>query len=145
MILILAQCIEFNEKRKICIAYENGKKYQLNNVSDIVIRKVKVDKCLIQNIGEKRCDFLMDSDHLKRVFFIELKGGVLIKAVNQIYSTIIYLRPEFMNYRMDARIVGSRNVPMIRNIPDYLKLSKLVGATNGEIKIATNKVYSENI
>jgi hypothetical protein len=145
MSLILAQCIEFNEKRKICIAYENGKKYQLNNVSGTTIRKVKSDKCLVQNKDEKRCDFLMDSDDLKRVFFIELKGSDLNKAVNQIFSTILYLKSEFMNYRIDARIVGSRNVPLIRNVPDYLKLSKIVQATNGDIKIATNKFYSENI
>ncbi|MEO6230972.1 MAG: hypothetical protein ABIP10_12645 [Ferruginibacter sp.] len=57
MSLILAKCVEFRDKRKICVVEENGKKYQLNNDSDIFIRKVKVDKCLPQSIGEKRCDF----------------------------------------------------------------------------------------
>lgn len=37
MSLILAKCIEFNESRKICIAYENGKKYQLNNTSGFTL------------------------------------------------------------------------------------------------------------
>lgn len=145
MNLILAKCIEFKEKRKICIAYENGKKYQLNNVSDITIRKVNVDKCLVQNIGEKRCDFLMDTDDLKRVFFIELKGRDLNKAVIQIYSTIIYLKPEFMNYRIDARIVGSKDVPGFKNTPDYKKLAKEVLPTKGTIERGTNNIYTENI
>jgi len=145
MSLILKACIEFKEKRKACIADENGKKYHLNNISGLTIRKVKVDKCFLQDIGEKRCDYLMDSDDLKRVFFIELKGGDLIKAVKQIYSTIEYLKPEFMDYRIDARIVGTRNVPKIKNVPDYVKLFKLVRHTNGEIKISTNRFYTENI
>ncbi len=145
MNLISAKCIEFNENRKMYIAYENGKKYQLNNTSGITLRKVKVDKCLPQNIGEKRCDFLMDIDNLKRVFFIELKGGDLNKAVNQIYSTIIYLKTEFKNYRMDARIVGSKDVPQFKNTPDYKKLAKEVLPTKGTIERGTNNIYTESI
>jgi len=72
---------------------------------------------VVQNIGEKRCDFLMDIYDLKRVFLIELKGGDLNKAVIQIYSTILYLKPEFMNYRIDARIVGSKDAPGFKNTP----------------------------
>ena len=145
MNLILAECIEFNEKRKVCIAYENGKKYQLNNTSDVIVRKVKVDKCLVQNIGERRCDFLMNADELTRVFFIELKGSDLNKAVNQIYSTIIYLKSEFKNYRIDARIVGSKDVPGFKNTPDYKKLAKEILPTKGSIQRGTNNFYSENI
>ena len=145
MNLIPDKCIEFNDKRKICIAYENGKKYQLNNLSEITIRKIKIDKCLLQNVGEKRCDFLMDTEDMKRVFFIELKGGNLNKAVNQIYSTILYLKMEFMNYRIDARVVGSRDVPGYKNTPDYKKLAKEVLPTKGTIERGTNNIYTENI
>ncbi len=145
MSLILAKCIEFNDKREICVAYENGKKYQLNNISNITIRKVKVDKCLLQKIGEKRCDFLMDTNDPKRVFFIELKGGALNKAVNQIYSTILYLKSEYKNYRIDARIVGSKDVPGFKNTPDYKKLAKEILPTNGVIKRGTNNIYTESI
>lgn len=145
MNLIPERCVEFNEKRRICIAEENWKKYQLNNLSGIRIRKVRVDKCLDQNAGEKRCDFLMDTEDLKRVFFVELKGGDLNKAVIQIYSTILYLKTEFVNYRIDARIVGSRDVPGFKNTPDYKKLAKEVLPTKGTIKRGTNNIYTENI
>ena len=87
MSLILEECIEFNDERKICVAEENGKKYNLNNPFGFTLRKVKIDKCLDRHIGEKRCDYLMDCVDLKRVIFIELKGGDLNKAVVQIYST----------------------------------------------------------
>jgi hypothetical protein len=145
MSLILPQCIEFNEKRKICIASEHGKKYELNNESGVIIRKVKVDKCLAQNANETRCDFLMDTVELKRVFFIELKGGDLNHAVNQIYATIVYLRIEFKNYRIDARIVGSRDVPGFKNTPDYKKLAKEILPTKGTIERGTNRVYIESV
>ncbi|HRE63801.1 MAG TPA: hypothetical protein PKU77_08430, partial [Ferruginibacter sp.] len=102
----------------ICIATEKSKRYELENVSAFLIRKVKVDGCLRQSIGERRCDFLMDSEKLKRVIFIELKGGELIKAVNQIYATILLLKSEFKDYRIDARIVGSKDVPGFKNTPD---------------------------
>jgi len=39
------------------VACENGKNYELNNISNVVLRKVRVDKCIPQSIGEKRCDF----------------------------------------------------------------------------------------
>ncbi len=75
MNLIPGECVEHNDKRKICVAEENGKKYQLFNKSSITIKKVKVDKCLQQKANEKRCDFLLEAQDLKRVFFIELKGA----------------------------------------------------------------------
>ena len=145
MSLIAAACIEFKDQRKICVAVENGKKYELKNNSGVTIRKVKVDKCLLQGIGEKRCDFLIDSEELKRVFFIELKGGDLNRAVNQIRSTILFLKQEFKNYRADARIVGSKDVPGFKNTPNYRKLAIEILPTKGTIERATNNIYTESI
>ncbi len=106
-----------------------------------------MDKCLPQNIGEKRCDYLMSIEDkgFKRVFFIELKGGQLTDAIKQIYSTIIYLRSEFKGFRLDARIVGCGDVPGFINTPHYRKLRKEIHPTKGKIERATNKVYSEII
>jgi hypothetical protein len=145
MSLIPPGCVEWSDTRSICIADEKGKKYVLTNNAGVTVRKVKIDKCLPQKVGEKRCDFMMDSEVLKRVIFIELKGGDLNKAVNQIYSTIIYLKDEFDGYRIDARIVGTKDVPAFRNTPDYKKLAGKVIPTNGTIERATNKIYTESI
>lgn len=145
MSLIPDKCIEFKDKRKICIAYENGKKYELINSSDINIRKVKVDGCLVQYEGQRRCDYLMDSEEKKRVIFIELKGGDLNSAIKQIYSTTIFLHEEYISYRKDARIIGGRDVPGFKNTPNYKKLAKVILTTEGTIKRATNKFYTEKI
>lgn len=145
MSLIPNECIEFGDERKICIAFENGKTYRLNNDSNYTIRKVKIDKCIDQNTEGKRCDYLMEIKSMKRAIFIELKGGDLVHALRQIYSAIIHLKPEFKNYQLDARIVGNRDVLKFINIPDYRKLAKEILPTKGTIERATNKILSENI
>lgn len=143
MSLIPNECVEFDEKRKICIAFENGKTYKLNNNSNYKIRKVRVDKCIAQKMGEQRCDFLMEIKIIKRVIFIELKGGDLVHALRQIYSTITYLKKEFENYQTDARIVGSGDVPGFINVPDYRRLLREL-LPDGTILTRTN-IYTENI
>ena len=147
MSLILDACIEYNENRKVCVASQLGKTYTLNNVSNYKIRKVRVDNCLLQKEGERRCDYLMNVDHdeTPRAIFIELKGGALTDAVKQLYATIIYLKKEFSSCRIDARIVGTRDSPDIINSPHYRKLAREVELTNGTIKRATNKALTENI
>ena len=145
MSLIPDKCIEFKDKRKICIAYENGKKYELVNSSFNTIRKVKIDSCLVQNEGERRCDYLMDSEEKKRAIFIELKGGDLNSAIEQIYSTIIFLHEEYLGYSKDARIIGGRDVPGFKNTPNYKRLAKVILTTKGTIERATNKFYTEKI
>ncbi len=145
MSLIQNECIEFEDERKICMAFEKGKTYRLLNSSNYKIRKVIVDKCIGQNIGEKRCDYLMEIKSIKRVIFIELKGGDLVHALKQIYSTIVYLKSEFLDYQIDARIVGSRDVPGFINTPYFVKLEKQIYPTKGKIERATNNFYSENI
>lgn len=145
MSLILSKCIEFDEERKICVAFEKGKTYRLNNNSNYRIKKVKVDKCLAQSMGEKRCDYLMEIKSIKRVIFIELKGGDLVHGLRQLYSAITYLKTEFLSYQIDTRIIGSGDVPNFINLPAYRKLAKEILPTGGSIERATNNNYSETI
>lgn len=147
MSLIPENCVLHFDNRNECVASENGKIYKLINASKLKIKKVKVDKCLPQDEGEKRCDYLMsiEENDIKRIFFIELKGERLIDAVKQIHSTVIYLKTEFKDFRFDARIVGSGDVPGFINNPHYLKLKKIIHPTKGKIERATNKFYSEII
>lgn len=145
MSLIPDECVEFDEKRKICIANENGKTYKLFNNSNYKIRKVKVDKCIKQKQRQKICDFLMEIEIITRVIFIELKGGDLDEALKQIYSSIMHLESEFQNYQIEVRIVGSRDTPGFINLPDYTKLAKKLAKSKGKIIRATNKLYEESI
>lgn len=147
MNLIPDKCVEFNDKRKFCIVEEKGKKYELKNDSEFQIRKVKINYCLAQSLNEKRCDYLLSADKINKpvAFFIELKGGDLIQAVKQLYDSIVYLKAEFENYIINARIVGSRDVPRFINTPEYRKLARIIEPSSGTIKRSTNKLMSENI
>lgn len=145
MSLIPLRCIEYNEIRKVNVAEENGKEFRLTNNSGFKIQKVKCDGCLAQKTGEKRCDYLMivDGEKLKCIFFIELKGGALKDALDQLNNTIDYLKHEFKSFSMQARIVGSKDIPNFIGLPEYKSLVKKVGLNS--IKRATNKVLNETI
>ena len=141
---LLNKCTCYCDDRKECVAEAEGKKYTLYNESKVVIRKIKVDGCIPQSTHEKRCDYLMTVENMRRAIFIELKGGGLLRAVRQLYSTIIFIKKEVAGYQIDARIVGNGNVPKLRITPDYRNLAKEVISTNGTIGIRTN-FYPETI
>lgn len=147
MSLIPAKCIEYDEIRTRCIASESGKMYKLENESRFKIKKVKVDGCFAQNAGEQRCDYLfvIDNEETKRAIFVELKGGDLVKALQQVFSTVTFIKKELTNYRLDARIVGTRDVPGFVDTIDYRKLAREIKLSNGTIQRATNKILSEKI
>lgn len=141
------ECIEFFDKRKICVAEERGKKYELRNDSGFRIKKVKANFCLSQKAREKRCDYLFCVDDIKQpvVFFIELKGGDIVQAIRQVVDTVLFLKPGLENHVLNVRIIGSRNVPQIMNTPDYRKLASVIRPSSGTIKKATNYKMSESI
>jgi len=142
----LADCVpKYCDDRKECVAIEKGKKYKLINDSRHVIKSIKLDECLADKIGERICDYLMhiDNKELKRAIFVELKGGDLNSALKQLYSTVTYLKSEFTNHKMDARIVSSRDVPNIASTPDYRKLAREIIPTGGNIDRGTNNIYTE--
>lgn len=146
MSLILSQCIEYHENRKVCTASELGKTYTLNNVSKYKVKKVKVDKCIISKETSKKCDYLMHltGNERDRAIFIELKGGALIDAVKQLHESISYFKGEFSNCEISARIVGTTDVPNFKNSPHYRKLTRVIEQTKGTIKRATNRIMVED-
>jgi hypothetical protein len=145
MSLILNKCIESDDTRKVCVVSENGKKYMLNNHSERQIRRIKIDGCFPEVYGEKKCDYMLEARELSRAIFIELKGGALTDACHQLYSSITYFKAELKGFRIDARIIGSRDVPGFINTPQYKKLFREVNSAKGTIERSTNKFYSENI
>ncbi len=67
------------------------------------------------------------------------------EAVKQINESINYLKSEFNDYIINARIIGSRDVPKIISGAEYRKLLKVTKLTLGTIKRNTNKIMSEKI
>lgn len=147
MSLIPVRCVKYHDARKTCTVSEKGKTYTLLNESGFKVKLVAVDKCIIREEGNKSCDFLLNIDEkqVKRAIFIELKGGDLAHALQQVYDSLIYLKDEFKSHQFDARIVGTRDVPGYINIPTYKRLDKVLRSTGGTLKRATNKMYTETI
>lgn len=70
------------------VAEENGKKFSLLNPARKKICKVKVDGCLITSQIIQKCDYMFEvSGKPSKYFLVELKGGDVETAVDQILST----------------------------------------------------------
>jgi len=101
-------CNECNSNRTIVVE-ENKRKFILQNNSLNMINKVRVDGCYINN-GAK-CDYLIElinSNIVKTVFYIELKGSDINHAIEQIESTLQHCRQVHNNIDKECYIVLSR-------------------------------------
>jgi hypothetical protein len=147
MSVIAANCVEYRDERKLCVAVENGKKYELENRSGFTVRKVKIDKCVQMPEGCGRCDFLFSIDNMDKpaAYFVELKGVNTEDALKQLVETITFLKAEFVLYRLEARVVGRKSVPSGTSNPNYKRLLKQIDPTGGEILIRTNKFCKDII
>jgi len=89
-------------------AEENRRKLTINNPSAKVIRKIKVDGCLIIDSG-KRCDYMFEIDDLaSQVIYLELKGCDIEKAYTQLVATIDRFIVEHRGIKKECHIVASR-------------------------------------
>ncbi len=131
-----------NARVPVCVCEENGRKYILNNKSNLLLKKIKVDGVLIKS-GE-RCDYAVDAES-KDIFLIELKGSDKTHACKQIITTFNYFINYFTAGKWHARIILSKNrVPMLisNNEKRLIQLSK---QRNDFDYIIRNVVFEENI
>ncbi len=116
-------------------AEENKRKLTINNPSAKVIRKIKVDGCLIIDSG-KRCDYMFEIDDLASqviywVIYLELKGCDIEKAYNQLVATIDRFIVEHRGIKKECHIVASR-VPKARPKSSAIK-NQVVKRKEGDI------------
>lgn len=126
-------------------AKEKGRSFTLDNQSGFLIRKWAVDKNIFKNRVEKRCDYLLLVEKMKKsvYFFIEIKGSDVIEACKQINSTIenIYIEKDAI---LQARIITTRVYAFDVREKDYKRLEGIIGKAKGKIIVRTNH-YSEII
>ena len=82
-------CLDFNDKRSKAVFKDRGSglsKFNAINQSSKTIKGLRVDDCLIKD-GLK-CDYLLIIEAEEKLYFIELKGSDLVKAVDQINTKI---------------------------------------------------------
>lgn len=79
-----------------------------NNPDRNMVRQFRVDGDLVPKTSpESRCDFLLLNDDKENAYYIELKGGDIGKAIDQIECTIQKFHNEISSYQIHRHIVYS--------------------------------------
>ena len=128
---------------KIITANENNRKLTINNPSAKVVKKIKVDGCLIVDSGE-RCDYMFEIDDLASkvlywVIYLELKGCDIEKAYNQLVATIDRFIVEHRGIKKECHIVASR-VPKAGPKVQQLKI-RLLKEKNATLIVSTDQAF----
>lgn len=92
---------------KIIKLQENKSTCIFNNPNQISISVVKVDGGLITDNHQSKCDYLLhwQKETEQVVFFIELKGGDIEKAFEQLTNTIQLTKQKFGNFQSKHCVV----------------------------------------
>ena len=128
-------CLDFNDKRSKAVFKDKGSglsKFNAINQLSKSIKGLRVDDCLIKE-GAK-CDYLLIIEAEEKLYFIELKGSDLVKAVDQINTTLDKLLPLIDHKIVNGRIVLSKvNAPDIKD-SRLLKLRQRIKQLNGTLE-----------
>src|ERR1039458_2371099 len=108
----LKKCEIFRDSRSTPSVSEKGKTFQLENKkSQLEIFGIKIDGCVFTKKDGIKCDYLLGVDSKKKLFYVELKGTDIIKAIDQIESTIKKTKDLYTGWVYEARIVLGNSVP----------------------------------
>lgn len=59
-------------------------------------------------IREEKCDYLFLIQEVKTAYLVECKGSDILKAVEQLNSTIDILRNDLLEYTLKAKIIPTK-------------------------------------
>ena len=94
------------------VAFENGKKFVINNRSKKSICKIHINNCLINDNNIRKCDFFFAIKEDQKFYLVELKGQSLDDAVEQIKSTFDILNSKIKKSAKDfIGVIVSSAVP----------------------------------
>lgn len=145
MMSLSNDCLRYAGNKKDCPVSQNGKTYRVINKSDATLYVYEVDPCLIPDILQRKCDYLIlaEMSDKKKALFVELKGADLTGAIKQVENSIKLLGGLMKGYHIFGRIVGRRVTPDIKSRRAFLdeKLRQL----GGNLQIASTLQFSEEI
>lgn len=131
---------------KLITAFEHKRKLTINNPSVKMVRKIKVDKCLISDSDPgKRCDYMFEiidnpaSERIYSVIYLELKGHHIKEAYNQLVATIDRLIIEHRGCKKECHIVASRvpkTGPEVQQLKIMMKKNK-----QAQLIVSTNQAF----
>ncbi len=138
---ICGKCL-FNSKNTELVAWGKKTKFILINNGNKIVNGFIVDDCLLKlRIREEKCDYLFLIEEVRIAYFIECKGSDILKAVNQLNSTLDILSSDLLEYTLKAKIIPTKVYA-----PDMLtnNYKKLRARLNGNLE-TKNIVCTETI
>lgn len=85
---------------------ENRCTHIAKNPSHKCVRQFRVDgEVFPAGNAPKRCDYLLLNDTDQRSYYIELKGSDVLRAIEQIESSISLIGPSIKEYEIFCRII----------------------------------------
>lgn len=136
---MIIDCNDCNNNRNISVK-ENKRSFVLKNIAALSVNKVEVDGCYITT--GKKCDYLFEimqkcnGEKPLKVFYVELKGKDIEKAVEQLENSMKYCNNLHKNIPRECHIVASRYP---RSTPSSQELKKSFKQRNGvQLFISTN-------
>ncbi len=135
----------FGDKYQKCFsnktsAKENNRTFVIKNPNKENFCRINVDGCLIDNVKQKKCDFVFLRCKTDEYYFVELKGSDTEQAVKQLENTIDYFKQKntLSKQQISAFIVSSR-VPSNSNQRFNTLKQKFRRDYGIRIKISTKK------
>jgi hypothetical protein len=142
----IRECEIYRDNRSIPSISEEGKTFQLDNKNKEEVACIQIDGCVFTTKDGKKCDFLFEVSTRKKLFYIELKGSDISKALRQIYSTLIQTKTLYPNWIYEARIVAGNKIPkVIKNRKEYNDLYEIVEKSKGRLIIQHKDLFLESI
>lgn len=135
----------FKTMNRAIVCEENGMRYELKNDNHSCVKRVEVDKCYIPDNNKVKCDFAVLICNSEVCCLIELKGGNIDHACEQILHTTVHLSDVIAKcQKVYARIIPSRYpAPNIRSRPKNL-LFQYCQKHNGSLLIRV-KHFEEKV
>lgn len=126
------QLFSDNRSRAVFKDAKVSREYIGKNINKKELKGLRVDDCLI--IDGQKCDYLLINVNDKTIYFIELKGSDLMKAIDQIDQTLDILLPKLEHQAVHGRVVLSKvNTPNLVS-SRYIKLKKRLKDLNGTLE-----------
>lgn len=128
-----------------CKVSEGGSSFIISTKKPLIFQKIKFDdcKCKISQPNNERCDWVVEPKDHEKMYFIELKGGHIVKALNQLESAVKIIKP---SKKFECHIVksgGSGSVPSFNT--KFQILQKKFKKIDGEIFKPHTNLYTVQI
>ncbi len=138
----LKGCEKYRDNRSNPSVTEKGKTFQLDNKSRLEVGCIRIDDCVFKGRDGIKCDFLFEVESKRKLFYVELKGSDILKAISQIYETLKQTKSVYPGWVYEARVIASGKIPpQISDRREFENLRRI--CNGGKLTIHHKNLYIE--